>query len=267
MHRTVARIPRLVIVTARWCRSRRARSSTSTAPRKQGVVDRGRVRTDTAPPRAASHHRDASRFHQRNAGSTSRTPTTARRAVAKDPDRSARRFRAEIQRRCSVEVAVIITTRSVGVARRCHRRGDRFGRRETDTGSSRTNDATGRSSKSPRSRSPTRSPARPIWCSARPKRHRSRSFAVSTTRTSVTVRSKKTLSVARTKTLSLTTPARRTSPTVLRPRHVHIRAHDARRAQLGVAPDHRTGSDDGRAYDAVTLHDGPGKSTASSRTT
>jgi len=139
--------------------------------------------------------------------------------LPKDPDRSARRFRAEIQRRCSVEVAVIIT--------------DTFGRvwrvgvTDVAIGSAGvkpvldlrgTNDATGRVLEVTRSRSPTRSPARPIWCSARPKRHRSRSFAVSTTRTSVTVRSKKTLSVARTKTsFADYTPPRRTSPTVLRP--------------------------------------------------
>jgi len=65
--------------------------------------------------------------------------------LPKDPDRSARRFRAEIQRRCSVEVAVIITDTfgrvwRVGVTDVAIR----FGRRETGTGSSGTNDATGR---------------------------------------------------------------------------------------------------------------------------
>jgi len=178
----------------------------------QGVVDRGRVRTDTAP-RAASHHRDVSRFHQRQRGIDlsntddgtavllPRTGPLRATVPSGDPTTLQRRSRGHHHRH----------VRS-GVARRCHRRGDRFGRRETGTGSSRHERRHRPVLEVPRSRSPTRSPARPIWCSARPKRHRSRSFAVSTTRTSVTVRSKKTLSVARTKTSSLTTPARRTSP-------------------------------------------------------
>jgi len=136
-------------------------SSTSTAPRNTSVVDRGRVRTDTAPRgplRITETHHGSST--QRGIDLSNTDDGTAV-LLPKDPDRSARRFRAEIQRRCSVEVAVIIT--------------DTFGRvwrvgvTDVAIGSAGvkpvldlrgTNDATGRSSKSPRSRSPTRSPAR-----------------------------------------------------------------------------------------------------------
>ncbi len=78
--------------------------------RAQGRVDRresARVLRRRGPLRITETHHG---FINANAGiDLSNTDDGTAVLLPKDPDRSARRFRAEIQRRCDVEVAVIIT--------------------------------------------------------------------------------------------------------------------------------------------------------------
>ena len=97
---------------ARWSRSPRAGSSPSTAPRStRSRSSSSESDAGPAPAGHLAHHRDrATASSTPTPASTCPTPTTAPRCCCpKDPDRSARRLRAEIRRRRGVDVAVVIT--------------------------------------------------------------------------------------------------------------------------------------------------------------